>query len=234
MADPDNQTPGAPSQGRGRRRSKRKQRRRRLALLGLVVASLVGAAVFAPDLVQFARKGKPIVRQQQRPVRNARPVVRHQWRFDFSMGPILELIEQGLNLEPFDLRRPLRIPFTIRARPASGDILLFGPSGYVPPILPASTTGLPSLPEAKPFDLPDFPFFGPGFGPGGPLGEPDFDPDLADGDDPLAPPGKPPKKKKKPKKPKKDVPEPGVALLALSALGALALARSRPAARARD
>jgi MYXO-CTERM domain-containing protein len=232
MADPNRQTPGTSPRGRGR--SKRKQRRRRFALLGLLLASFVGAAVFAPDLVQFARNGRPSLHRQQRPVRIARPVVRHQWRFDFSMGPILERIEQGLNLEPFDLRRPLRIPFTIRSRPAPTDILLFGPAGYTPPLLPSYATGVGSLPGSKPFNLPDFPFFGPGFAPGGPNGQPDFDPDLVDGDDPLAPPGEKPKKKKKPKKPKKDVPEPGVALMAMSALGALALLRRRSSIHRQD
>ena len=110
MADPNSEAPNVP--GRRRRNSDRRQRRRRRAVLLVLLASLVGAAVFAPDLVQLVRKSAPGVRQQQRPIRTARPRVHRQWRFDFSMGPILELIEQGIRLEPFDLRRPLRIPFT--------------------------------------------------------------------------------------------------------------------------
>jgi hypothetical protein len=158
------------------------------------MATLVGAAVFAPDFVRLVRRDKPHARVTQRPVKTQRPLVRHQWRFDFSMGPILELIEQGLNLQPFDLRRPLRIPFSVRSRPG-GDILLAGPGSYLPALLPSSGSPLGDLPPGGygggPPSLPALPGLNSGGG-GLPNGEPDFDPELTIGEDLLAPPGVPP------------------------------------------
>jgi hypothetical protein len=227
MADPNSELPGG-SLRRRRRRSKqgRERRRRRLALVLVLMATLVGAAVFAPDFIGLVRRGKPDVRQTQRPVKTQRPVVRHKWRFDFSMGPILELIEQGLNLEPFDLRRPLRIPFSVRSRPG-GDILLAGPGSYLPPLVPSNGNPLGDIPPGYgPPPLPGLPGFGPNGG-GIPDGQPDFDPDLTTGDDPFAPPGEPPPGVTPDDEPPPDVPEPGVAWLLGGALAASALLRRR-------
>lgn len=158
------------------------------------MATLVGAAVFAPDFVRLVRDGTSVPRVTRRAVKTQRPIVRHKWRFDFSMGPILELIEQSLNLQPFDLRRPLRIPFSVRSRPG-GDILLAGPGSYLPALLPSSGRPLGDLPPGGfgggPPSLPPLPGLNAGGG-GLPDGQPDFDPDLTIGDDPLAPPGDPP------------------------------------------
>lgn len=194
----------------------------------VLLATLVGAAVFAPDFVRLVRRGKPSPRVTQRPVKTHRPIVRHNWRFDFSMGPILELIEQGLNLQPFDLRRPLRIPFNVRSRPG-GDILLTGPDSYLPPLLPSSGRPLGDLPPGgfagKPPSLPPLPGLG---GTGGlPTGEPNFDPELTIDEDLLAPPGeKPPKDVPDPQTDEPpNVPEPGELWLVGTGLAALALRR---------
>lgn len=229
MADPTSELPGEPRRRRRRRGKQDKdKRRRRLVVLFVLLASLVGAAVFAPDFVRLVRRGTPDVRQAQRPVKTQRPVVRHQWRFDFSMGPILELIEQGLNLEPFDLRRPLRIPFNVRSRPG-GDILLGGPGSYLPPLVPSNGNPLGDLPPrfgGGPPSLPSLPPIGGGGG-GIPDGQPDFDPDLTTDDDPLAPPGDPPPRDVPADDEPPDVPEPAVLWLLASALAAAAL-RRRP------
>ncbi len=194
MADPNSELPGeSPRRARRRSRRDRNKRTRRLALVLVLMATLVGAAVFAPDFVRLVRRGKPDPLVIHRPAKTQRPMVGHKWRFDFSMGPILELIEQGLSLEPFDLRRPLRIPFNVRSRPG-GDILLAGPGSYLPPLVPSNGNPLGDLPPSfsgPPPSLPPWPQFSGGGG-GLPTGEPDFDPDLTISDDPLAPPGDPP------------------------------------------
>lgn len=197
----------------------------------VLMATLVGAAVFAPDFVRLVRPGKFDPRVTHRPVKTQRPIVRHQWRFDFSMGPILELIEQGLNLDPFDLRRPLRIPFSVRSRPG-GDILLTGPGSYLPPLVPSNGSPLGALPPegsgGGPTLLPPLPGLNAGGG-GLPDGQPDFDPDLTVSDDPLAPPGNPPGDVPEPQsEDPPNVPEPGVLWLIGTGLGALALRRRSP------
>lgn len=191
----------------------------------ILFASLVGAAVFAPDLVQLVRKSQPGVRQLQRPVRTVRPHVVHKWRFDFSMGPILELLEQGIRLDPFDLRRPLRIPFTIRPRAGGPDILLFEPAGYLPPLVPSTPSSLPRLPGVGSPQLPGWPGWLP---PGAdiPTGEPNFDPELTKSDDPLDPEGTPPDPIVPPSDPT-PVPEPQVVWLLGGGLLALLAPRAR-------
>ena len=54
------------------------------------------------------------------------------WRWDLSLGPLLQMLEQALDLEPFDLRRPVRIPFQAPPRPVRDNILLGDPAGFTP------------------------------------------------------------------------------------------------------
>jgi hypothetical protein len=227
LAEPNSEAPKVP--GRRRRSSDRKQRRRRRAVLLVLLASLVGAAVFAPDLVQMVRKSGPALRHQQRPIRTVRPRVLRPLRFDFSMGPILELIEQGIRLEPFDLRRPLRIPFAMQARGPAGDILLFEPAGFLPPLVPSNSNPLPILAGPPSSGLPGWPGWVP---PGGglPNGEPGFDPELTKSDDPLAPAGEPPDRVV-PQGAPTPVPEPGILLLLGFGLLGLAIMGARPSDR---
>jgi hypothetical protein len=192
----------------------------------ILLATLVAAGLYAPNVIQFVRPGQPRMHRKQRPVRTTSPIVRHPWLFDFSMGPILELIEQSLSLEPFDLRRPLRIPFAARPQMRGGDILLADPGSYLPPLVPANASPLPSLPSPQIALLPGLPPF---TSPGGsiPNGEPDFDPDLVDGDEPGAPRGDPPPRPPPEEPPPVQVPEPATPLLLGSALLALAWLRRR-------
>jgi len=189
MADPISDSPETPGQPprRRRRRAERNERRRRIALLLLLLALATGAVVLAPgliDLIQLGRPGRAPIALPARQARTDKPLPMRNWRFDFSMGPILELIEQSLNLEPFDLRRPLRIPFSAGWMPrAQGEILLADPQSFSPSFVPGVVTPPGLLPPAfiagQIPGLPDF------TDPGGniPNGQPDFDPDLADSDE---------------------------------------------------
>jgi hypothetical protein len=181
MADP---TSHSPEPSRRRRRRSRRQRREKWALLLLLLAILVGAAVFAPGIIDLTKKDeRPHVYAVPRPAPAPRPLARPYYRFDFSMGPILELLDAALDLKPFDLRRPLRIPFATPQRPASDEILLSEPVTYRPPTILADASPLPDLP-ARQDDL-RLPGLGDLSDPGGtvPNGEPDFDPELLDDDD---------------------------------------------------
>jgi hypothetical protein len=181
MADP---TSHSPEPSRRRRRRSRRERREKWALLLLLLAILVGAAVFAPGIIDLARKDeRPHVYAVPRPAPTTRPLARPYYRFDFSMGPILELLEAALDLKPLDLRRPLRIPFATPLRPSSDEILLSEPVTYRPPTILADASPLPDLPSRQDdLRLPGYPGFS---DPGGtvPNGEPDFDPELLDSDD---------------------------------------------------
>jgi hypothetical protein len=186
MADPISDSPETPGQS-PRRRRRRNERRRRLALLLLLLALATGAVVLAPgliDLIQLGRPGRDPIVLPPREARTDKPLPMRNWRFDFSMGPILELIEQSLNLEPFDLRRPLRIPFSAGWMPrGQGEILLADPQSFVPSFVPGVVTPPGMLPPAFIAGaLPGLPDF---TDPGGdvPNGQPNFDPDLADSDE---------------------------------------------------
>lgn len=225
MADWTPDTRDQPPRRRRRRRTRRKSRRR-LALVLVLLAALVGAGLLAPDLIQFVREGRPGSRPAVVPARTTRPLALRSWGIDFSMGPILELIEQQLRLDPFDLRRPLRIPFVAQTPAFRGsDILLYEPAGFLPPLVPGDASPLPPLPEAQLAGM--LPQTDPAVGL--PTGEPDFDPALLGGGNPPAEDGEDPKKPKKPKKPKppKEVPEPAALPLLASGLAALTCLRRR-------
>jgi hypothetical protein len=237
MADPTSESPQTPPRRR-RRRTERNERRRRLALLLLLLALATGAVVLAPGLVELIELGRPApgpLRQPPRVARSDRPIPLRNWRFDFSMGPILELIEQSLRLEPFDMRRPLRIPFAADWAPRlGGQILLSDPASYRPSFVPGSGGPTGNLPPAFQIAWMDRmpPIMDPGSGI--PNGQPEFDPELANSDDkrrgpPFKPPGPPPHKPPhKPPGPPPDVPEPGMGLmLAAVLLGGAALRRER-------
>jgi hypothetical protein len=237
MADPTSGSPQTPRRRR-RRRRERSERRRRLALLLLLLALATGAVVLAPGLIELIELGRPnpgALRQPPRVTRSDKPLPVRSWRFDFSMGPILELIEQSLRLESFDMRRPLRIPFSADWAPrGGGQILLSDPGVYRPSLVPGA--GGPSASLPPPFQIAWLPDMPPITDPGSdiPNGQPDFDPNLADGDDPgkgppFNPPGPPPTKPPvEPPAPPPNVPEPAVpGMLVGAALVAAALARSR-------
>lgn len=237
MADPTSGSPQTPRRRR-RRRRERSERRRRLGLLLLLLALATGAVVLAPGLIELIELGRPNprdLRQPPRVTRSDKPLPVRNWRFDFSMGPILELIEQSLRLEPFDMRRPLRIPFAADWAPRGGQILLSDPGTYRPSFV-AGAGGPPgSLPP--PYQIAWLPGMPPFTDPGSgiPNGQPNFDPDLADDDKsgkgpPFVPPGPPPKKPplEPPGPPPPDVPEPPVpGMLFGAALVGAALGRSR-------
>jgi hypothetical protein len=186
MADPTSDSPQTPGNS-PRRRRRQRSRGKRVALLLLLLALATGAVVLAPGLIDLIQIGRPARDPIQLPPRQARtdkPLPMRNWRFDFSMGPILELIEQSLNLEPFDLRRPLRIPFTAGWMPrAPGEILLADPQGTSSSFVPGVVMPPGLLPP--PFRGGDWPGMPPFTEPGGdnPNGEPDYDPELPNGDD---------------------------------------------------
>jgi MYXO-CTERM domain-containing protein len=189
MADPMSDSPETPGQPprRRRRRTERNERRKRIALLLLLLALATGAVVLAPgliDLIQLSRPGRDPIALPARHARTDKPLPMRNWRFDFSMGPILELIEQSLNLEPFDLRRPLRIPFSSGWMPrGNGEILLADPESFSPSFVPGVVTPPGDLPPAFiAGQLPGLPEFTDAGG-NVPNGQPEFDPDLADSDD---------------------------------------------------
>jgi hypothetical protein len=139
------------------------------------------------------------------------------------MGPILELVEQSLNLRPFDLRRPVRIPLRPHGPGSrSGDILLAQPQAYQPPFVPSADRPVGPLPGPEYAGIPrdpGTPFVTPGGGL--PTGEPDYDPELTTTDSGLANPGIPPDPVPT------AVPEPGTLWLLASGLLALAVAARR-------
>jgi hypothetical protein len=186
MADPMSDSPQTPGNS-PRRRRRQRSRGKRIALLLLLLALATGAVVLAPgliDLIQIGRPARDPIQLPPRQTRTDKPLPMRNWRFDFSMGPILELIEQSLNLEPFDLRRPLRIPFTAGWMPrGGGEILLADPQGHSTSFVPGVVMPPGLLPP--PFAGTDWPGMPPFTEPGGdnPNGEPDYDPELPNGDD---------------------------------------------------
>jgi hypothetical protein len=236
MADPTRESPESPPPGsrRRRRRSARSEKRRRIALLLLLLALATGAVVLAPGLIDLIELGRGRRGPLQLPPRQARtdkPLPMRNWRFDFSMGPILELIEQSLNLEPFDLRRPLRIPFSASGMPRAGaEILLTDLSSFRPSFVPGAATPLGDLPPS--FQMPDLPGLPAISAPGGdiPTGEPEFDPELADSDEEEELPPDPdpnPNPHSEPEPEPEPVPEPGALPLLLSTLALGAALRRR-------
>lgn len=222
MAD---ETPETPDLRAQRRRPRRGDRRKRLALLLVLFALGVGASLFAPGIIELGRAPGAAPKPTKRPVRSNKPLVRHHWRFDFSMGPILELVEQSLNLRPFDLRRPVRIPLRPHGPGSrSGDILLAQPQAYQPPFVPSADRPVGPLPGPEYAGIPrdaGTPWVTPGGGL--PTGEPDYDPELNTTDERLEDPGIPVVPTPVPT----SVPEPGMLWLVGSGLLAVAARRRR-------
>lgn len=182
----------------------------------MLLAVGVGAAVLGPGLVGVERADRPIVQIVRQPLSTNRPVARQRPRLEPSLGPILELIEQSVNMEPFRLSRPVRIPTDPGPAPPSDHILLADPTGAMAPLRPPRSR--PPGPRVAAFSLPMPAFRDPTTGL--PTGGPGFDRDLIDGDVPPAEPGKPFEP------PPASVPEPSAVLL-LGAGGLALLFRRR-------
>lgn len=191
-------------------KNRRKGWGKRAGVLALLLALSVAAALLGPDLIEWGQSEDPAVEPAAPTVQMRRSNQHGQqdsWRWDLSLGPLLEMLEQALDLEPFDLRRPVRIPFHAPPRPVRDNILLADPAGFRPNFIPARSIPLPPTP-GQPSSTLGFTGGGYGLGSGGGGGSP---PEiLSEEEDYVV-----------------TVPEPGSTLLLGSLFAAFGLARRR-------
>ena len=188
----------------------------------MLLAIGVSAALLSPGVIDFGKRDAPTVKPHRVQVKQPRlrPLpMRHPFQSSYSIGPILELIDQALDLDPFELRRPVRLPSARPQRDRGDGILLGSPGGFRPTMIAARAA---PLPHAPPRGIPPIPVAVPK-----PLGDwrlpwDTFDPDLLrddpfdDVEDGIFPPAV-------------VVPEPGVPLMLVAPMLGLAWRRRRSA-----
>lgn len=149
------------------------RRRRRLALLAVLLAFGIGGLLLAPGLIQVrGTTGEAVPPGGAAPPVPVPHLVTPPWGVDFSLGPLLEMIEKALRIPALDARRPVRILQLPAPQDHSDDILLGSPSGgdFDAPPLAGTAVAMATVPARAPGPSSSAPTLPPGLPRAGPIG----------------------------------------------------------------